>query len=171
MVTTFDISNAVGKVAERVVAEAFLAAGWWVQMRHHGARRDLAVMRDNRIELVEVKNEERFARSGNFCVELYQGFPSRVAGVLTSESSVYVHYFGDTSLVFRTQAFRLFLDVYMRQHPWREFPGADNGNGGLIIPRKEVTAFPWATETPTQQLPDAVASITDCPAVPPHLNR
>jgi hypothetical protein len=170
MVVGFEQLKAVGKVAERAVAEAFLDAGWWVQLRHHGARRDLAVMLGSRVELLEVKNEEKHAHTGNICVEIFQGEPPQVSGVMTSESTIYIHYFGDSCLVMRTQLFRLFLDTYFRQRGMIQFKGADNRNGGVTVPRRLLKDQSWAVETATKDIPSALAVLTECPTVPPRLN-
>lgn len=170
MVVGFEQLKAVGKVGESAVADAFYEAGWWVHLRSQGSRRDLAVMLGERTELIEVKNETRFADSGNVCIELAQGYPLRLSGVFTSESTIYVHYFGDISLVFRTRFFLLDFNEYIRNHGWKEFPGADNGNRGLIVPRRAFEGFWWAKEVATKSLPAAVKMLIECPTAPPRLN-
>jgi hypothetical protein len=170
MVVGFEQLKAVGKVAERAVAEAFLDAGWWVQLRHHGARRDLAVMLGSRVELLEVKNEEKHAHTGNICVEIFQGEPPQVSGVMTSESTIYIHYFGDSCLVMRTQLFRLFLDTYFRQRGMIQFREPTTAMAASPFRVVFSKTNSWAVETATKDIPSALAVLTECPTVPPRLN-
>jgi hypothetical protein len=142
--------NEIGQSAERRVADALFAAGWFLQRRSARHKRDIAAISQRGIELIEVKNEDSYAnRSRNICIELQQGQPRRPSGILTSESTVTVHTFGEDCLVYRTQPMRLYI--------W-EMPGprymdfGDNNNCGLILPRQDLVVQSWAEWLPLARI-------------------
>ena len=154
MAAAFDEQNEFGRTAEQRVADVMMQAGCFVSRKFAGARHDLAViMPSASTELLEVKNEDRYADGENVCLEIGQhGEPS---GVLKSEATIGIHTFGKRCLVYRMQPLRLWLETCIKEHgfPIRNF--GDNGNCGVIVPRKLFMTKPWAELTEVSRLPSS----------------
>lgn len=161
MVTTsaFNATNAVGKSAEVRIGVLFLQQKWKVWFPDVRTRWDVSVEKEGVCESIEIKNEENYATSGNVCVEIAQGDPLKPSGVVASESSFFVHYFGDVSLVLRTRSFQLFLDSIRRTERLVRFAGADNNNCGYVLARSRFVGQPWAREVESKQIPAAVSTL------------
>ena len=107
-------------------------------------------------ELIEVKCEDRYAASGNICIELYQGKAQRRAsGISVSESTAFVHTLGDNAAVYRTQEMRLFLKSAAGLHV-ALFAGSDNGNEGIILPITSVRGESWFAVCLLDDLPHSL---------------
>lgn len=153
----FESRAAEGRDAESRVLDVFVKAGWRVQWRMYRSRKDLEVGMPNGTEFIEVKNEDKYAHSGNICVEIYQGNPSRFAGMLDSEATVCVHTLRDECIAYRRN--QMVKEILLRYDSgeWvpQLFRGADNHNGGFILSKAQLLAFSWVDRLPLVQLPQS----------------
>lgn len=152
----FETRNADGRTAECRVRESFVDDAWMLLHDFSGSSRDLAVMKNSLVHLIEVKNEDRFADSPNLCIELYQGKVHRkFSGIMLSETTLCVHTFGDKCIAYRTQYMRLHLDVQHQagRYAAQEFRLADNGNGGMLVPKQDILGKSWAELIEISRLP------------------
>lgn len=154
----FREKNEIGLGAEILIAHAFLLNKWSVCFPCVLSRWDLSVMLNNVTEAIEVKNEENYSTSGNICIETGQGRhePKR-SGLFLSESTFYIHYFGERSLVLRTQPFRRFVALANKGKKPTLFSAADNANFGFVMPRVSFAGHPWVREASLNEIPSAVA--------------
>jgi hypothetical protein len=120
-----------------------------VEMDRKDYRTDFA-MRHGRWELVEVKNEDAYADSGNIVVEVYQGTSRKPSGLLISESTVTVHTLGERVALYRNQPMRLWLP-----HGHRERGFGDNHNIGYVLPIEELAEEPWFECLPFTEMYDS----------------
>lgn len=141
-----------GHEAERRVASILLRAGAQVQHRSNRSSFDLtATLAFGRPELIEVKNEDEYAQSGNICLELTQGKegkPRRASGLAISESTVMVHTLGKQLALYRTRDMRLFV----KQCGIKPQPFGDWGNEGIIMPLNRLEGQPWFDLTDDEHL-------------------
>lgn len=144
---TFPDAKIIGDEAEMAVAAAFLRAGWFVQKPDAYCRYDLVVFTSARTELVEVKNEIAFAASGNICIETSQR--SGPSGINASHSTVWIHWFGERCVMYRTQDMRMW--VSSKAPKW--FPRSDNGNFGHILPVADLRNFYWFDDRAVPDIP------------------
>lgn len=152
----FERCNAKGREAEERIFLIFGRAGWEVQWKYAGAKRDLWAKGPNGPELIEVKNEDNFADGGRICIELWQGLSSRKpSGLRTSEATVYVHTVADRYVAYRTQAMRNYIDRGLINGLLQEksFGKSDNGNGGVLVERLLRIGKDWFDEGDIEALP------------------
>lgn len=90
-----------GQAGEYRVREALCAAGAFVSKFHNTNSNDFQLHYNNQTHRVEVKCEDRMRHTGNICIEVMQGRPSKPSGLAVSEASVCVHTFGDDVALFR----------------------------------------------------------------------
>jgi hypothetical protein len=132
-----DATLRAGLKLERIIADLFFREGWFVGGKKNGNEpsRDVDVFVPTSLawERLEVKNEENQKDSKNLCIETHQGDPRHHSGIMTSESTVCLHYFSDARVVlYRTQSMRLWLPISgLREILFR---GSDNSNGGYLVP-------------------------------------
>jgi hypothetical protein len=139
---TFHESLALGQRAEDRIATTLYGAGWAVQRHNRDARCDLQVwIAYGRAELVECKDESRYAGSARIAVELWQGEPSRPSGLSTSEATVWVHVLGDVVALYRTAPMRLWVRTC--RLPVDVFRGSDNAARGVLVPMERLRDGRW----------------------------
>lgn len=142
----FEERRAEGAVAERRVQTIFLDSRRWavspVNMR---ASRDFEIrfLPGGHTELVEVKNESRYADSGNIVIETRQGVRGKEAGIMASEATVVIHVLGERCAVYRRQSMVNWLFKNKTKGDRKTFGGADNGNEGILLSIREVEGLPW----------------------------
>lgn len=137
MTQLYETQNAFGTEAEQRVAQYLTNAGWWVNTAPSSrAERDLSAILGHRCLSIEVKNEDRYADSGNICIETQQGQEARPSGLAITESNVVVHTLGDRVALYRAQPMRMWLRANMERHglELRYFGEADNRNAGVVLP-------------------------------------
>lgn len=142
----FERQNAFGRLAEDRVGTALFNAGWRIQWKPRGNRRDLEAEGPMGTERVEIKNEDRQERSDNFCVELYQGYDKHPSGLAITEATVCVHTFGEMCMAYRVREMRQHVDAKLKSrfYELKNFGKADNGNGGVLAHQVTVAMNPWA---------------------------
>lgn len=141
MASRFEVLLKEGQATEMLVASLMLEAGHAARVRNHGMSRDLEVTVGNLTFWVEVKNEDRYADSGNLCIEMKQGLSGKPSGISTSEAQVWIHTLGQQAALYRVQPMRLFIKSSgMLPAP---FKGADNRNEGVLVPIASLAVFPW----------------------------
>lgn len=154
----FKAQRQVGEAGERRVLDVFMRSGHGVHWNPSGRRKDLEVRFPHGTELIEVKNEDRFAHSRQACVELYQGLRQKTpSGLKVSEATVIVHLFGDDCLVFRRVEMLLWLEQRIADGSEYvvAFGKSDNGNCGVLLNQMVVAMRPWAEWLPLEQLPQS----------------
>ena len=150
---SFEEQNEIGKGGERRVFDSFVSAGCFVQLRHEFHRRDLSVITPSgMLEFIEVKCEDRYATSGNVCIEVRQGSERKWSGLMKSESTVFVHTLNHACLAYRTNDMRLWLLENGRQLGEPKVYG-DNNNRCYLLPVGTVKKFPFADFTSVRNLP------------------
>jgi len=143
---------------ERKIAWLFYMFGCAVEPDNKDGSRDFSVRINERWERIEVKCEDRYFDSGNVCIETFQGISKRKAsGIMTSESTFCVHTLKENSVVYRTQAMRLWLALNKDKLEPHEklFQGADNGNGGYILPIERMRTKNWFEHLLTMDIPSS----------------
>lgn len=156
--TGFDKSLAFGHEAEYRVARAFWNKGFLAFAVNEDQRFDICVFKDSLPYLVEIKCEDKYAHTGNICIEMFQGrmetYPS---GIAISESTVIIHAFCESALIYRTQPMRLWLrqEAMAKRITLDDFRAADNGNKGYIIPITQIIYNnpSWAEYCHIEELP------------------
>lgn len=150
----FDRQNDKGTESERRVAHCLIEAGITVQWKGDRARRDLTVWTDCRCDIVEVKNEDGMAGTGNIAVETRQGVPRRRSGIMASESTVYIHTLGERAVLYRTLDMRNYIaDVASQRGQPIPFHKSDNNNCGYLIGVNDLTNNDWYDYIDFTQLP------------------
>src|SRR5690606_28647757 len=119
---------AQGEAAEAALRAHLARVGWTVAPGAKSNAYDLLTNDGSRWHMVEVKDESRYASSGNVCLETHQGSPPRPSGISISEASITVHVLGERALVYRTQRMRLALRAW--RFPPEPFAGSDNSTRG-----------------------------------------
>jgi hypothetical protein len=153
---SFDEKNEPAKRAEERVRDVLIAAGYKAQLDNSDSRGDL-VAKVNRVQIVEVKDEGNKTSTGNIAIETYQH--DRITNVKTpsgfssTESGVWVHVLGDMVALYRTAPMRYFLECTPKIFPERPFGKSDHGNGGRLIPIRDLTQFEWFDHTSIDKLP------------------
>lgn len=80
-------------------------------------------------ESIEVKNEHFEMR--NLCIETSQGEFARDSGIMCSESTVYIHKFGDRCVIYDTNDMRRYISRgSFKVIPFRK---SDNNNCGVLV--------------------------------------
>jgi hypothetical protein len=126
-------------------------------LQNEGVRIGRVKIRDNSADFectvldcehsIEVKNEDRYAGSGNICIEMYQGRRPRPSGILASKATICIHTFGEifacypridmVTLVKKWEANGMQLQAF-----------GDNCNKGYITSRPLfITQTKWYFET------------------------
>ncbi len=148
--TRFNQALAMGKDAERRVIMGLYDAHMFVAKGGSTSSHDFSATRNGRAHRVEVKCEDRYADSGNVCVEMYQRAyrgvddPNRQAsGIYASESTIVIHTLGDRAAIYRRSSMVVWLTQNNRLS-LRAF--GDNGNLGYIVPVSMLTPEPWFDE-------------------------
>lgn len=146
-----------GHPAEARVAMAFYLGGWTVSPRNDGSLLDLVGEPPGGLPWwLEVKNEDNQAQTGNLCIELHQGIPPRWSGLQVTESHVWVHTLGENVAAYRVKHMKPFIRQGWAD--WRhidEFRGADNHNGGILVPIDAADGKGWFDVCPLDQLPNS----------------
>lgn len=142
----FDDQLLFGQAGEVRVRDTLCEGGGLVSKFGHTNSNDFQLVIHNKAHRVEVKNEDRYAYTGNLCIELQQGRVTRKrSGLAISEASIVVHTLGDNAALYRA--------AKMREHLWNEmragrlgmelFRGSDNGNRGVIVAIGDFQFQPW----------------------------
>lgn len=158
--TAFEKCNAQAQAKQREVIALFTNAGLFVRSPFANARNDFEVQFPYGTERIELKCEDRFADSGNICVEMWQGKSgSRPAGIEATEATVCVHTLGDKYVAYRVVPMRNWLQKRLGGDmgivTTKTFGKADNGNGGSVIERILICTKEWGDEGPLEQLPQS----------------
>lgn len=134
----------IGGRTEILLAKLFLENGFVAFMASPKALYDFGIYK-SRPDLVEAKNEDAFSDSGNICIELYQGGDKHPSGLKISESTIYIHKLGKKVIIYKTQEMRNYIAKNWKflKPEIKDFPKADNKNGGLIRPINELKDFWW----------------------------
>lgn len=159
-ITPFSESLPKAQETEKAVASLLGVVGRRVVQGGRDCRMDLATYGcDGWPTTVEVKDETAQANTGNICVELCQGKPSRYSGILTSEAMVTIHVLGNMAAIYRTV--QMWLYIYQGLHGKPSylnvisFPGSDNHNRGVLIPINKMTEFDWFDFRPFRLIEDS----------------
>lgn len=145
-----------GESAERSIQGIFLGSELWsVSPVNRGASRDFEIryLAGGHTEIVEVKNESRYAHSGNIVIETRQGAYGNPAGIMTSESTVVIHVLGQKAGIYRRQKMVNYLLATKTKKDRRRFAGADNGNEGFVLSLAEFTECNWFDHCELSALP------------------
>lgn len=150
----------IGMTAEMRIRKIYEAAGYLVIGPLKGSKSDLIVT-DGHLygDLLEVKNEERYASSGNLCIETSQGDRNgnrKYSGIQQSQSTVCVHYFGDYCVIYRTVACRRHLARLVGCGRVRHKQFGDNKNEGIVISKHSLLIWNYCAEVATEDLPNSV---------------
>ena len=154
--TLFDERRAEGAVAERSIQGIFLDSGLWaVSPVNRRASRDFEIrfLAGGQTELVEVKNETRYATSGNIIIETRQGCRGKAAGIMASEATVVIHVLAERGAVYRRQSMVNWILNHKKPRDRRRFSGADNGNEGFVVAIAEVSGLTWFEVCELSSLP------------------
>ena len=152
----FSEALSFGKRAEDVIIDALSTRGF-CKRQDDRARYDFQFIYNNQTHRVEVKNEDRYADSGNICIEVQQGFPPRAkpSGVAFSEATLFIHTLCESCVVYR----RRDMVVYLREQEsigkLRRRSFGDNNNKGFIVPTKRLYSLPWFDYLPTNKIAES----------------
>jgi hypothetical protein len=144
-----------GEGLERKIAGGMYSEGWFVGGKKPGnyPSRDIDVLIPTlgAWHRVEIKDESNYAESANIVVETYQGNPRHPSGIMTSESTICLHYLSESKIViYKTNSMRLWLPVSgLVESIFRK---ADNSNGGYIVPIAKLPAGTWNAVTARNML-------------------
>lgn len=140
---------AQGRATELWLLALLAQNRWRVGDVSHGKASDIAILWPVLCH-VEVKDESNYADSPHACIETFQGVPRRPSGIMTTRALVYVHIFGPRVLVYGVPPMKGYLRYATESRLLTEaaFAGADNSNGGVLVPRAMAALHDWACETP-----------------------
>ena len=138
-----------GEKKENVIASTFLNKRWMVKLAPKGSRYDLIIDKDDFHELVEIKNEDK-QKFRNICIEVHQRLNHKPSGISISDSTIFIHTFGNQIILYDTQEMKWFLknnqmdlSIYFQE----KFNKADNENGGYILPINLFLNKDWFNKT------------------------
>jgi hypothetical protein len=152
--------NARGEEAKMRVKGQFDAAGAMTRDSDEGSAWDFQTSTQSKSGQfwvsIEVKNEDRQINTGNLCIEVRQGDPPRLSGILVTGADVCVHTLGPGYVAaYRTFIVRSWAE---RAISFGQIPilTGDNNNHSLLFQRKSGEAFvPAYWEGPLAELPAA----------------
>lgn len=146
----FTIDLERGKAAEFLVAKLLLIDGWQVQMVDQRSAYDLWALKNDRMHTFEIKNEDRYADSGNICVEIAQGNNLAPSGISSSEATIWIHTLDNMAVIYRT----IDMKDYLRHNPdkLKVRSHGDNNNRMFIVPIEYIQENPWANLLPMGEL-------------------
>ena len=131
-----------GATAQDRVTDVLRAAGGFANNVDDFSRYDFELHFNNHTFRVEVKNEDRYATSGNICVETRQGFPLRPSGVAWSEATVFIHTLMNFCVVYRRREMHAWLrDEFKGGRKEQAF--GDNNNRGFVIAISVLESADW----------------------------
>lgn len=154
MTAAFAKALEVGKLGEQRVFSVLAEAGWAVQWKFCGHRRDITATPPNGVpERIEVNNEDKYADRNNACLELRQrGKPS---GLMTSEATVVIHLFDEKCLIYRKQPCLLWVLDRIAANKVKEVLFGDNDNSGVLEAQMVIAVQPFAEYIDTADLPQS----------------
>lgn len=153
----FEDALAFGNDTEKTVAAHFLNSGATVRTGSRNGNFDLWVSINDCPLRIEVKCEDKHAQTGNICVETLQGMNgcARPSGLSVSDSQLCIHTLGEMAAIYRTQEMRLHIARKTKEGALevRAFPGADNGNRGVIVSISSLLGLDWFEHTRMSAIP------------------
>ena len=139
-----------GQQAEGRVRDLLQYAGAFVSKYGNTNKNDFQVVFNNQTHRVEIKNEDRYASSGNICAEVLQGIPQKPSGVMVSEASLIVHTLADRCAIYRRSPFCAWLRDEYRNKRIKLKSFGDNHNQGFIVPVNSLLQYTdWFDIRPT----------------------
>ena len=152
----FDDALLFGESAQDRVAELLRMAGGKADKKDGRARYDFELIFHDHVFRVEVKCEDRYASSGNLCIEVFQGMPQRHSGIAWSEATICIHTLADDCALYRRESMRHFLREAYRASRYKLKSFGDNHNQGFVVPISDLCRFPdWFDARPLSTIAES----------------
>jgi len=132
-----------------VIAEHLLHHGAGIWMDPQTASCDFQMVYNNNVFRVEIKDESNQAHTGNVCIETSQGKENWPSGIIISEATVAIHYFGDYCFLYRNKHM---LNWIYDQVDIRTGVYGDNNNKCYLVPITSIKSLRWACYTRMDKL-------------------
>lgn len=151
-----------GQQAEREIATMLVRGGVNARCEQAGSSHDIMVDTSGACIRVEVKREDRYAESGNICIETHQGWPPRQSGILASRADYYLHLLGEWTLIYEREPMVEVIRSRIASGIWpqiADIKGSDNHNRGLVLSTLGLrsNSWQWMQYIRRKDLADAVA--------------
>ena len=160
---------AEGEAKEAELVKVFRQHGCEAHIANQSAGRDIEARVADHWHIIEVKNEDQYAKSGNICIELYQGKLRKVpSGLLVSDANIWIHTLAEKVVLYSAWRMRELLRFRLRKSHGpllvppvslkevRPFAGADNGNEGVILNVADVSIQSWGDMMVFDEFPKSV---------------
>lgn len=156
MFEKWDETFSSGLLMEDKLETIFHQRGWTTLHRGTDAAYDLALAKPSgKVFLLEVKDESNYAHTGNVCIEMVQGHGKKPSGIRTTNSSVWIHVLGETSVLYRVAEMRLLIAFCRNRLRYTSFKNSDNFTQGYVIPKSLFVGEVWADELSTVEIPNS----------------